>query len=156
VSDVSQERGSDEPHPPVNLKSSKEAAPESDAYVKKCPACGKFTRDANVCRHCGHDLTPPQPNAKAKANFSPGERKVATLVSILAALTVVGARTGLLPPFAIIVAIFALPVTGGVLCMVVSLRAQREGMAGGVKFGIYGIVIVTLLTIVAMQLFSGA
>jgi predicted RNA-binding Zn-ribbon protein involved in translation (DUF1610 family) len=32
-------------------------APESDADFKKCPACGKFTRKANVCRHCGHDLT---------------------------------------------------------------------------------------------------
>ncbi|MFZ0904815.1 MAG: DUF805 domain-containing protein [Mycobacterium sp.] len=26
-------------------------------YFKKCPACGKFTRDAKVCRICGHDLT---------------------------------------------------------------------------------------------------
>jgi ribosomal protein S27E len=32
-------------------------APESDADFKKCPACGKFTRKANVCKHCGHDLT---------------------------------------------------------------------------------------------------
>jgi ribosomal protein S27E len=32
-------------------------APESDADFNKCPACGKFTRKANVCRHCGHDLT---------------------------------------------------------------------------------------------------
>lgn len=26
-------------------------------YFKKCPACGKFTHDAKVCRICGHDLT---------------------------------------------------------------------------------------------------
>lgn len=26
-------------------------------YFKKCPACGKFTRDAKRCRICGHDLT---------------------------------------------------------------------------------------------------
>jgi hypothetical protein len=26
-------------------------------YFKKCPACGKFTRHAKVCRHCGCDLT---------------------------------------------------------------------------------------------------
>lgn len=26
-------------------------------YFKKCPACGKFTRDSKVCRICGHDLT---------------------------------------------------------------------------------------------------
>jgi ribosomal protein S27E len=32
-------------------------APESDADFKKCSVCGKFTRKANVCRHCGHDLT---------------------------------------------------------------------------------------------------
>lgn len=28
-----------------------------DGYFKKCAACGKFTRDAKVCRHCGRDLT---------------------------------------------------------------------------------------------------
>jgi hypothetical protein len=33
------------------------AAPVSGAEFKKCPDCGKFTRKANVCRHCGHDLT---------------------------------------------------------------------------------------------------
>lgn len=156
VSDASQDRGGDEPRLAVNRKSGEEAAPESDAHFKKCPACGKFTRDANMCRHCGHQLTPPQPSAKAKANFSPGERKVALSVTILAALTAVGSRSGLLPPLAILFSIFAGSVTGGVLCIVVWLRAQREGMAGGVKFGIYGIVMVTLLTIVAMQLLSGA
>jgi ribosomal protein S27E len=26
-------------------------------YFKKCPACGKFTRNAKVCRSCGQDLT---------------------------------------------------------------------------------------------------
>ena len=26
-------------------------------YFKKCAACGKFTRDAKVCRNCGRDLT---------------------------------------------------------------------------------------------------
>ncbi len=26
-------------------------------YIKKCSACGKFTRGAKVCRICGHDLT---------------------------------------------------------------------------------------------------
>ena len=32
--------------------------PDSDdVEYKKCPACGKFTRHANVCRDCGHDLT---------------------------------------------------------------------------------------------------
>jgi hypothetical protein len=33
------------------------AAPESQEDFNKCPACGKFTRKAKVCRHCGHDLT---------------------------------------------------------------------------------------------------
>jgi ribosomal protein S27E/ribosomal protein L32 len=36
------------------------APPEPDSddvEYKKCPACGKFTRKANVCKHCGHDLT---------------------------------------------------------------------------------------------------
>src|ERR1700744_5857770 len=28
----------------------KAAAPDPDAYIKKCPECGKFTRDAEVCR----------------------------------------------------------------------------------------------------------
>ena len=28
----------------------------NDGYHKKCAACGKFTRDAKVCRHCGRDL----------------------------------------------------------------------------------------------------
>jgi ribosomal protein L32 len=29
----------------------------NDGYFKKCAACGKFTRDAKVCRNCGRDLT---------------------------------------------------------------------------------------------------
>lgn len=29
----------------------------NDGYFKKCPACGKFSRDAKVCRRCGHALT---------------------------------------------------------------------------------------------------
>jgi hypothetical protein len=29
----------------------------NDGYFKKCAACGKFTRDAKVCRNCGGDLT---------------------------------------------------------------------------------------------------
>jgi hypothetical protein len=33
------------------------APPESQDDYKKCAACGKFTRKAAVCRHCGHDLT---------------------------------------------------------------------------------------------------
>lgn len=28
----------------------------NDGYIKKCLACGKFTRDAKVCRHCGRTL----------------------------------------------------------------------------------------------------
>lgn len=31
--------------------------PEGAYDFNKCPACGKFTRGATVCRHCGHDLT---------------------------------------------------------------------------------------------------
>lgn len=27
-----------------------------DGYFKKCAACGKFTRDAKVCRSCGREL----------------------------------------------------------------------------------------------------
>lgn len=37
----------------------KAAAPDPDAYIKKCPECGKFTRDADVCRVCGHDFDYP-------------------------------------------------------------------------------------------------
>ena len=37
----------------------KAAAPDPDAYIKKCPECGKFTRDADVCRICGHDFDYP-------------------------------------------------------------------------------------------------
>jgi ribosomal protein L32 len=37
----------------------KAAAPDPDAYIKKCPECGKFTRDAEVCRVCGHDFDYP-------------------------------------------------------------------------------------------------
>jgi uncharacterized membrane protein YhaH (DUF805 family) len=28
----------------------------NDGYFKKCSGCGKFTRDAKVCRNCGRDL----------------------------------------------------------------------------------------------------
>ncbi|OQZ92089.1 hypothetical protein BST11_06190 [Mycobacterium alsense] len=28
-----------------------------DGYFKKCAVCGKFTRNAKVCRNCGQDLT---------------------------------------------------------------------------------------------------
>jgi ribosomal protein L32 len=28
-----------------------------NGYFKKCATCGKFTRDAKVCRNCGRDLT---------------------------------------------------------------------------------------------------
>jgi hypothetical protein len=31
--------------------------PGSQETSKNCPACGQFTGDAGVCRHCGHDLT---------------------------------------------------------------------------------------------------
>ena len=37
----------------------KAAAPDPDAYIKKCPECGKFTRDAGVCRICGHNFEYP-------------------------------------------------------------------------------------------------
>jgi ribosomal protein L32 len=46
----------------------------SDAEFKKCPACGKFTRKANVCRHCGHDLNDgvsPTPPTKVQEKLSP-------------------------------------------------------------------------------------
>src|ERR1700743_275441 len=36
-----------------------QAPPDNDAYCKKCPDCGKFTRDANLCTHCGHDFDYP-------------------------------------------------------------------------------------------------
>ena len=36
-------------------------------YFKKCPACGKLTRDAKVCRICGHDLNP-----RYKPSTTPG------------------------------------------------------------------------------------
>jgi hypothetical protein len=39
--------------------SSSERPPDDDAYFKKCADCGKFTRDANACRHCGHDFAFP-------------------------------------------------------------------------------------------------
>jgi hypothetical protein len=46
-------------------------------YFKKCPACGKFTRDAKVCRICGHDLTysvsdAPQIKTRYKPSTTPG------------------------------------------------------------------------------------
>ena len=37
----------------------KAAAPDPGAYIKKCPQCGKFTREADVCRVCGHDFDYP-------------------------------------------------------------------------------------------------
>jgi hypothetical protein len=39
------------------------AAPDPDADFKKCLQCGKFTRDADVCRVCGHhfDYPPTRP-----------------------------------------------------------------------------------------------
>jgi hypothetical protein len=45
------------------------AAPDPDAYIKKCPECGKFTRNADVCRVCGHGFDypptrPPRTNAE--------------------------------------------------------------------------------------------
>lgn len=99
MSGLSPESGGDEPAPPVNIKSGEKAAPEGDTYFKKCPACGKFNRDAEVCRHCGRDLvTGLQPSAKA--TFSRDERKVAAFVSGLAALTAAGNHTGVLPPLA--------------------------------------------------------
>jgi uncharacterized protein (DUF983 family) len=33
----------------------------NEGYFKKCAACGKFTRDAKVCRNCGRDLTDRAP-----------------------------------------------------------------------------------------------
>jgi uncharacterized membrane protein YhaH (DUF805 family) len=49
----------------------------SEIYIKKCPACGKFTRDAKVCRICGHDLTysvsdAPQIETRNKPPTTPG------------------------------------------------------------------------------------
>ncbi|WP_131806134.1 hypothetical protein [Mycobacterium alsense] len=32
-------------------------AKAGDGYFKKCAACGKFTRNAKVCRNCGQILT---------------------------------------------------------------------------------------------------
>lgn len=46
----------------------KAAAPDPDAYIKKCPECGKFTREADVCRVCGHDFElPPTTPARTDA-----------------------------------------------------------------------------------------
>jgi hypothetical protein len=42
------------PWTPSSAKSS--TGNRGSDYFKKCPACGKFTRDAKVCRICGHDL----------------------------------------------------------------------------------------------------
>jgi hypothetical protein len=34
-------------------------AANADAYIKKCPDCGKFTRDADFCRICSYDFEYP-------------------------------------------------------------------------------------------------
>jgi predicted RNA-binding Zn-ribbon protein involved in translation (DUF1610 family) len=48
------------------------AAPVSGAEFKKCPDCGKFTRKANNCRHCGHDLTQSASGApQIKTRYTP-------------------------------------------------------------------------------------
>jgi ribosomal protein L32 len=155
MSDVSQKSDSAEPLPPVNTKLGKDAAPESDEYFKKCPACGKFTRDATVCRHCGHDLPlPPQ----TKATFSPGERKVANLVSGLAVLLGAGHLALELPPLLTVVLMFALGVTATALCTVTWLRTSREGLAGSTKFAVIaviaGIATAGMVGLVAIQILT--
>lgn len=54
--------GEDAPPPTAFQVPPQETRPVSrvkadDGYFKKCAACGKFTRDAKVCRNCGQDLT---------------------------------------------------------------------------------------------------
>ncbi|ORW51882.1 hypothetical protein AWC20_22370 [Mycobacterium parmense] len=54
---IARARGTDAP-----LTGTTEMQPVSrvkadDGYFKKCAACGKFTRDATMCRSCGRDLT---------------------------------------------------------------------------------------------------
>jgi uncharacterized membrane protein YhaH (DUF805 family) len=46
----------DTPSPPSSPAKSSTGLRGSDDFMK-CPSCGKFTRDAKVCRICGHDLT---------------------------------------------------------------------------------------------------
>lgn len=131
MSDVSQEFGSDEAPPPVNKKTAQDAALDDDPYFKKCPACGKFTRDATVCRHCGHDL--PQPS---KANFSRGERNVFSLGGLLAGLGLLG--SGWLPLLGYFFA-FAGLVTQCVVCTGTWLRTRRESRPGSARFAVLAI-----------------
>jgi ribosomal protein L32 len=44
-------------HRSYNLATRGTEDPEGAYDFNKCSACGKFTRGATVCRHCGHDLT---------------------------------------------------------------------------------------------------
>jgi uncharacterized membrane protein YhaH (DUF805 family) len=44
------EQNADDARPVTRVKN-------NDGYFKKCVACGKFTRGAKVCRHCGGALT---------------------------------------------------------------------------------------------------
>jgi uncharacterized membrane protein YhaH (DUF805 family) len=65
----------DTPWTPSSAKSS--TGLRGSDYFKKCPACGKFTRDAKVCRHCGRDLThrvidAPQKKAQEKPPTTSG------------------------------------------------------------------------------------
>ena len=51
--------------PPSSAKSS--TGNRGSDYFNKCPACGKFTGGAKVCRICGHDLKP-----RYKPSTTPG------------------------------------------------------------------------------------
>lgn len=154
VSDLSQESGNDQP--PVNTRLGTQAAPDGDAEYKKCPACGKFTRDAAVCRHCGHDL--PQPNAKAK--LSPGELNVRHSLIILYFLGGFVVRMGWLPQIVIVVILFVVPVAASVLYAVAWRRTQREGTPGNAKFAVLaaicGLLPMAWVVFVAMQIMAGA
>lgn len=55
------------PADPPPSSATRQAGNRGSNYFKKCPACGKFTRGAKVCRICDHDLKP-----RYKPSTTPG------------------------------------------------------------------------------------